>query len=137
MAPSATESRYLELVRQFPLRPIRSDEELAAAIAQIDSLHPLEGNASPLTQDESDYEDVLSTLIHEYEAVHDPLPSMTPHEALQFIMSENGLTLRALAEQTGLPLAILGAVASGKRPMSPRVREALCKRFRVLPELFI
>src|SRR5436305_9464415 len=33
-----TEDRYLDLVRQFPLRPLRTDVDLEAAIAIIDAL---------------------------------------------------------------------------------------------------
>jgi len=33
-----TEDRYLDLVRRFPLRPLRSDSDLDAAIAVIDAL---------------------------------------------------------------------------------------------------
>ncbi len=33
-----TEDQYLELLRGFPLRPLRSDADLDAAIAMIDSL---------------------------------------------------------------------------------------------------
>ena len=32
------EDRYLDLVRQFPLRPLRTDGDLDAAIAAINSL---------------------------------------------------------------------------------------------------
>jgi HTH-type transcriptional regulator/antitoxin HigA len=33
-----TEDQYLDLVRRFPLRPLRGDADLDAAIAMIDSL---------------------------------------------------------------------------------------------------
>ena len=36
--PSKAFDAYLHLVRQFPLRPIRSEKELDRAISMIDSL---------------------------------------------------------------------------------------------------
>jgi HTH-type transcriptional regulator / antitoxin HigA len=50
--------RYFRLVRQFPLRPIRSESALARAVRMIDSL--LGRNLLP---DEQDYLDVLADLV--------------------------------------------------------------------------
>ena len=50
--------RYFVLVRAFPLRPLRSDEDLGRAIQVVDSLV---GKPS-LSQDEEDYLRVLSDL---------------------------------------------------------------------------
>ncbi len=46
-----TEDQYLDLVRRFPLRPLRSDADLDAAIAMIDSLI----DRPKLTTPERDY----------------------------------------------------------------------------------
>lgn len=59
---------YLELVRRFPLRPIRTEEELDAATVVIHSLIDKE----VLTPPEDDYLDVLSDLVIAYEEVHYP-----------------------------------------------------------------
>ena len=59
---------YLGLVRALPLRPIRSEAELDRAIAMIDSLI----TRNDLKLGEEDYVDVLSDLVHKYEAEHDP-----------------------------------------------------------------
>ena len=50
---------YLELVRAFPLRPIRIDKELDRAIAVIDALL----DRGRLTAAEGDYLDVLGDLV--------------------------------------------------------------------------
>jgi HTH-type transcriptional regulator / antitoxin HigA len=63
------DDNYLGLVREFPLRPIRSDAELDRAIAIIDSLI----TRDDLKLGEEDYVDVLSDLVHRYEAEHDPI----------------------------------------------------------------
>ena len=41
------EDRYLELVRLFPLRPLRTDSDLDAAIAVVDSLIDHENLSQP------------------------------------------------------------------------------------------
>src|SRR5438034_531118 len=64
-----TEDRYLDLVRQFPLRPLRSDADLDAAVAAIDGLL----DRPKLTAPERDYLDVLSDLVEAYEAETIPM----------------------------------------------------------------
>src|SRR5579872_2385309 len=54
---------YLTLIREFPLRPIRSEADLDGAIAMIDALT----DRGELRPDEQDYLDVLSKLVEEYE----------------------------------------------------------------------
>jgi len=54
----AERDRYFKLVRKFPLRPLRSDKELSAAIKVIDSLI-VRGD---LDSGEQDYLDVLTDI---------------------------------------------------------------------------
>src|SRR2546430_10952534 len=49
-----TEDRYLDLVRRFPLRPLRTEADLDAAIAAMDALP----DRPVLTAPEQDYLDV-------------------------------------------------------------------------------
>ena len=53
---------YLDLVRRFPLRPLRSEKELDEAIRLIDSLLDQE----ELNDDAQDYLDVLRDLISQF-----------------------------------------------------------------------
>lgn len=55
---------YLELVRAFPLRPIRSDDDHARAIAAVDALADRRDGWGA---DEDDYFLVLALLIERYE----------------------------------------------------------------------
>jgi HTH-type transcriptional regulator/antitoxin HigA len=55
---------YLDLVRAFPLRPIRSAEEHDRAIATIDALSDRRPELRP---EEHDYLIVLALLIERYE----------------------------------------------------------------------
>jgi antitoxin component HigA of HigAB toxin-antitoxin module len=74
MATVTSEDRdlYLELVKDFPLRPIQSDSELDRATEILHGLLDLgpEGRRPA----ENDYLFVLGTLISEYEDIHYPMP---------------------------------------------------------------
>ena len=124
---------YLKLVLSFPLRPLRSDADLDRAVAMVDALT----DRKELAPEEADYLEVLGRLIEDYEAEHDPLPTMSPVEALRYLLEENGLTQAELCSQTSLPVATISEVLNGKRGISPRVRQALAERFKVSPALFV
>src|SRR5437899_9006113 len=66
--PSKALDGYLDLVRQFLLRPIRSEKELDRAIAMINSLL----DRDRLSPAEEDYPDVLGGLVERYEDKHHP-----------------------------------------------------------------
>src|SRR4051812_1534937 len=86
---------YLSLIRGFPLRPLRSDSDLEAAIAMADALV----DRAELLPEEQDYLDVLSKLIEDYEDEHDPLQDITGVEALRFLIEENGLSQSQLSKE--------------------------------------
>jgi HTH-type transcriptional regulator / antitoxin HigA len=58
--------RYMALIQEFPLRPIRSEKGLDRAIARIDTL----SDRGKLASEEHDYMLVLASLIEEYEEEH-------------------------------------------------------------------
>ena len=64
---------YLELILEFPLRPIRSDAELDRAVKMIDSLV----DKDKLSAGEQDYLDVLSDLVEKYEAEEHPMAPLS------------------------------------------------------------
>ncbi|HEY8667229.1 MAG TPA: hypothetical protein VIL86_11215, partial [Tepidisphaeraceae bacterium] len=82
-------NEYLELVRRFPLRPIRTKADYAAAAKMIDRLAVKEDS---LSQDESDYLDVLSDLIEAYDQEHNCLisDSRSPLDRLKYLMQQSG-----------------------------------------------
>ncbi len=63
-SPKTTTNLYLDLVRAFPLRPIRSSEEHDRAIAAI---HGLADRYHNLTPEEKDYFVVLTMVVEHYE----------------------------------------------------------------------
>jgi HTH-type transcriptional regulator / antitoxin HigA len=130
--PSESGDIYLDLVREVPLRPIRSEAELDRAIAMIDRLTDRE----ELRPEESDYRDVLSGLVHSYEEEHDPIPDTSPDEMLRFLIDSKGVTQAAVAIEAGISESTISEILSGKRGISRSVRERLGKYFAVRPSAF-
>src|SRR4051794_35909850 len=80
---------YLELVRQLPLRPIRSEAEYDRAARVLDSL--VLRNLSP---GEADYLQVLTLLVEAYDDEQDPpgRPESSPAEVLRALVEHRGMT---------------------------------------------
>ena len=124
--------RYLDLIHQFPLRPIRSDEELDDAIRVIDSLIDQDG----LTKAEQDYLDVLGDLVEVYEAETIPNKPATDAERLQFLIETKGVSQAGVAKGTGIAVSTVSEVLSGKRKLNRRQIGKLVKYFHVGPGVF-
>jgi HTH-type transcriptional regulator/antitoxin HigA len=124
---------YLDLIREFPLRPLRTDADLDDAVAMIDRLI----DRGELAPEERDYLAVLSNLVEDYEDEHDPLPELSGVSALRFLIEENGLSQAQLSKETGVPETTLSEVLTGKRGISPKVRAVLAERFKTDPALFV
>lgn len=124
--------RYLALVKKFPLRPIRDDEELAAASAIVDSLL----DKKKLTLPEQDYLHVLGNLIEEYEDEHHEIPSLPDSEMLRHLIESNDLKQVELARATGIVDTTISAVLAGKRMLTREQVGKLSQYFHVSAETF-
>ena len=136
--PKKTESRtdgdrYLELVRQVPLRPIRSEAELDRAIAMIDSLL----DQDKRSDDEKDYLDVLSDLVEKYEDEHDPMPPVSGAEMVRFLIDSAETTQAKVASQAGIAESTLSEILAGRRELNRKHIEALARHFHVSPAVFM
>lgn len=78
------------------IKPIRSDEDLAAAFARMEQLWGAE-----IGTPEGDELEVLAVLIEKYEDEHYPMPPSDPIEAIKFRMDQQGLTARDLEPYIG------------------------------------
>lgn len=87
--------RYLELIEQFPLKPIAFDKEHEEALEIIYELI----SKSKLTQAESDYLNVLSGLVEEYEEKTVPLGETTDAQMLKSLMEYRELTQIQFAKE--------------------------------------
>ena len=126
---SRNADRYLELVRQFPLRPIRTKREYAAAAKIVDAL-AVRGEEH-LNADEADYLDVLTDLVEAFDDEHFPPPDdSTPLERLQALLEESGMTradLGRLLGNSGLASQIL----LGRRELSKAHIRTLSRHFKL------
>ncbi len=125
--------RYLQLIEAYPLRPIRSERDLAKATEVAGRL----AVSARLTRDEQDYLDVLSDLIERYEDEHHRIEPRSGRELLAFLLEENDLSQSQLARETGIAKSTLSAVLKGRRALSLPHITALCRRFRLDPNAFL
>jgi HTH-type transcriptional regulator/antitoxin HigA len=123
---------YLRLIRQFALRPIRSDEELAQAIRVVDELIDRE----ELVQDEQDYLDVLSDLVENYESEAHPVPPASDAEVLHHLIEARGVTQADVARETKIAESTISEVLAGKRNLNRTHIARLARYFQVGPTAF-
>jgi len=124
--------RYLELIRAFPLRPIRSDEQLDQAIEVIDSLLD-RGHLGP---GEKDYLDVLSDQVERYEETNVPIPRASDAEILRHLIEAKGVIQAEVAHATGIAESTISEVLSGRRHFNRNHIAKLARYFRVEPGVF-
>ena len=94
------------------VRPIRSDADYEAALAEVERLW-----GGPSGTSEGDRLDVLATLIDAYEAEHHPIDPPDPVEAIKFRMEQQGLSRKELEPLIGTR-ARVAEVLGRKRALS-------------------
>jgi HTH-type transcriptional regulator/antitoxin HigA len=124
---------YLDLIRRFPLRPIRTDDELAAANRVLDLLLARD----ELSADETDYLDVLGGLMERYEDEAHPLPPITDVDMLRYLIESRDVTQAKVAAGTGIVEPTISAILSGKRGLNRNHITALARFFQVSPAVFL
>ncbi|HJZ91003.1 MAG TPA: helix-turn-helix domain-containing protein [Gemmataceae bacterium] len=126
------EDRYLELVRRFPLRPLRTDTDLEAAVAVVDSLIDQDDLSAP----EQDYLDVLSDLVEAYETEAVPMRPVGDADMLRFLIEGRGITQSEVATQAGIAESTVSEVLAGKRKLNRAQIGKLARYFHVEPGVF-
>jgi HTH-type transcriptional regulator/antitoxin HigA len=101
------------------IKPIRNDDDLAAALGRMEQLWGAEANTP-----QGDELEVLALLIEKYEDEHYPMPPSDPIEAIKFRMDQQGLTPRDLEAYIG-PSGRVSEVLNRKRPLSLRMIKRL------------
>ncbi len=107
------------------IRPIRTDEDLRAALRRLDVIFQAD-EGTP----EADEMEILVTLIEAYENKHYPIGPADPIEAIKFRMDQQGLTARDLETYIG-PSGRVSEVLNGKRPLSLRMIKRLHDGLRI------
>jgi HTH-type transcriptional regulator / antitoxin HigA len=125
---------YLDLVKQFPLRPIRSQTEMKQAGDILDRLV----GRDDLTPGQQDYLAALARFVREYEgeALRATLAELTPIDIVRHLMQENHMNTSDLGMVLG-SRGLASEVLNGKRGLSKTLIAKLAKRFRVDPALFL
>jgi HTH-type transcriptional regulator/antitoxin HigA len=131
--PAGADRAYLALIHRFPLRPLRSDAELDAAAAIIDELT----DRDDLSESESDYLDVLGSLVEDYEDEHVEMPHVSDGAMLRNLMDEKGVRQAEVVRGTGINKTILSLVLNEKRNLTREHIEALARYFKVSPAVFL
>jgi len=126
------ERTYAELVTNFPLRPIKSDDQLTAAIAVMRTLLGIER-----TEDENDYLLVLGDLIEAYEAEQHPLPTVTQAIILRALMEDRNVSQAEVSAGTKIADSNISAILAGRRAISKANMIALGQFFNVKPGRFL
>ena len=124
--------RYLELVLRFPLRPIRSDKELNAAVKMVDSLLDRED----LAAEEADYLEVLGDLIESYESEAHPMPPVSDVAMLRHLIEAKGVSQTDVAKATGIADSTISEVLKGRRSLNRQHIGKLSRYFSVSPDVF-
>lgn len=96
------------------IRPIRTDADYRAALAEVSPL--FDRDLEPGTP-EGDRFDVLVTLIEAYERRHFPVDAPDPVEAIKFRMEQQGLTAKDLEPMIGR-LNRVYEVLAHRRPLT-------------------
>ncbi len=127
--------RYLKLIREFPLRPIRTKAELSVATRILDRLF----GRDDVDRGEADYVDVLSDLIDAYERENDPNydSEATGVEVLRTMMEQHHMKQSVLAERLGISAPAMSLILSGERPITADHARSLGKVFSIDPGAFI
>jgi HTH-type transcriptional regulator/antitoxin HigA len=127
--------RYLDLIRQFPLRPIRTKSEANAATKILDRLFGQED----VDPGEADYVAVLTNLLDAYERERDPLyhSHASGLEVLRELVKQHGMKQSTLAAKLGISAPAISLILSGDRPITADHARALGKIFSVEPGAFI
>jgi HTH-type transcriptional regulator / antitoxin HigA len=138
MGSDATKSRmvpgrYLELIQTFPLRPIRSDKDLVAALAVIDQLL----DQKRLLREEQDYLDVLSDLVARYEKEQHPMPPVSDADMLRHLIEAKDVTHVQVGRATGIAESTISAVLSGDRRLRREHIAKLARYFHVGVRAFL
>jgi HTH-type transcriptional regulator/antitoxin HigA len=133
---AAARDSYLELVRAFPLRPIRSGTEHARARQTYLRL----SNVTARDRGTRDYLAVLVDLIEDYEQRTNQVvdtSGVTAADLIRHRMRERGLSTSALARAVDIAQPNLSAMLNGRRDWSKTAIRSLSKMFGVPADRFL
>ena len=117
----------MELVLDFPLASIKSDEHLAEAQRVMDGLLA----CVSLDAGEETYLDALSDLAGSYEDEHHAIEPASDAEMLRHLMEAKGVSQMQLSHDALLPKSTISEVLAGKKSFSRQMIRKLADYFHV------
>jgi HTH-type transcriptional regulator/antitoxin HigA len=129
-APAAAAVTYKKLVAKILPKIVHTEEQNEQYIKVLFDL-----TSRKMTKEESEFADLLTLLIEDFEEKHYALPKASPTETIRFLMDQNGLKQKDLMDVFGTP-SIVSEVLRGKRELNKDHITRLSERFHVSPELF-
>lgn len=131
LTPDIDTDKYLDLLRQFPPRFIRSEEDFDATQKVVDTLL----DKPTLTNEEEEYLNVLGALIYEYEETLEPIPDIYGVELLKCLLEE-----RNLQDKDLIPIfeteSIVSEILNGKRELTDKDIQKFAEFFKISPDMF-
>lgn len=123
---------YMQLITNFPPRPITSDEHYWETQAYINELL----DKSELSVAEQDYLTMLGMVIEQYEDAHEPDIEMRGIDLIRALMNERGLRQRDLVKPIFKTDSIASEVLNRKRRLTVEHIDKLAAFFGLPHELF-
>ncbi|CCI19557.1 conserved hypothetical protein [Microcystis aeruginosa PCC 9807] len=123
--------KYLELLKQYPPRPIHNEEDLEMMQEVINRLL----DKPQLTVEEREYLNVLGSLIYEYEENQEPIPDIYGIELLKFILEERNLQKQDLLSIFESK-STLDDIFDGQQELTPIYIQKLANFLNISPDLF-
>jgi antitoxin component HigA of HigAB toxin-antitoxin module len=126
--------RYRQLVREFPLRELRTKKDAQTATDILDRLfrnrYDDEGEAA--------YAFVLARLLEDFENKYDPTPDTASGlDVLRHLVEENGIIQTELAKILDIGQSAVSMLLNGERPITAEHARRLGKRFGINPGAFL
>ena len=127
---------YLELVKQFPLVPIKDEPHYDRAVAFLK--HLAIRDEGTLDAGQQAYLDALTLFVEDYQNKHHQIEArqMSPLEALKYLLAESAMTPADLGRVLG-NRSLASQVLKGRRSLSKANIVALANHFHVGPGLFL
>ncbi|NCS11445.1 MAG: transcriptional regulator [Microcystis aeruginosa G13-09] len=123
--------KYLELLKQYPPRPIHNEEDLEMMQEVINRLL----DKPQLTAEEREYLNVLGALIYEHEENQQPIPDIYGLELLKFILEERNLQKQDLLSIFESK-STLDDIFDGLQELTPIYIQKLANFLNISPDLF-
>jgi HTH-type transcriptional regulator / antitoxin HigA len=126
--------KYEALCRLLLPRPIHHPSEYAIVAEVIEAMS---SRKDEFSGDQTDYFDLLSWLIEEYDAMHLKRPRITALEMIKRLMEKRNMTPADLSRLLGGNRSVTASVLRGERGLTLRHVKVLVREFGVSADNFL